>query len=114
MPIRGEASMRSLSSYRAGRRSGRGFTLIELLVVIAVIAILAAILFPVFASVREKARTVSCASNLNQIMKALKMYTMDYTYFPYGNYRVGQITNGNPYWRWHEVLMPYAKNEQIF
>jgi prepilin-type processing-associated H-X9-DG protein len=64
--------------------------------------------------VREKARSVSCASNLNQIMKALKMYTMDYTFFPYGNYRVGQITNGNPYWRWHELLMPYVKNEQIF
>ncbi|NCP29930.1 MAG: prepilin-type N-terminal cleavage/methylation domain-containing protein, partial [Armatimonadetes bacterium] len=48
-------------------RSRRGFTLIELLVVIAIIAILAAILFPVFARAREKARQASCASNLKQI-----------------------------------------------
>ncbi|NCO35313.1 MAG: prepilin-type N-terminal cleavage/methylation domain-containing protein [Armatimonadetes bacterium] len=48
----------------------RGFTLIELLVVIAIIAILAAILFPVFARAREKARTASCQSNLKQLMMA--------------------------------------------
>jgi prepilin-type N-terminal cleavage/methylation domain-containing protein/prepilin-type processing-associated H-X9-DG protein len=56
----------------------RGFTLIELLVVIAIIAILAAILFPVFARAREAARKTSCASNLNQIGKAMMMYTQDY------------------------------------
>jgi prepilin-type N-terminal cleavage/methylation domain-containing protein/prepilin-type processing-associated H-X9-DG protein len=95
-------------------RSRSAFTLIELLVVIAIIAILAAILFPVFAQVREKARTTSCNSNLGQIMKAMKMYVIDNEYFPYGNYRVGQITNGQPYWRWHEVLQPYVKNEGIF
>lgn len=55
-----------------------GFTLIELLVVIAIIAILAAILFPVFAQAREKARGASCISNLKQIMLALKMYGQDY------------------------------------
>ncbi len=55
-----------------------GFTLIELLVVIAIIAILAAILFPVFARAREKARQTSCASNLKQISTAFLMYVQDY------------------------------------
>ena len=55
-----------------------GFTLIELLVVIAIIAILAAILFPVFAKAREKARGAACASNTKQIGTALQMYTQDY------------------------------------
>lgn len=63
------------------------FTLIELLVVIAIIAILAAILFPVFAQAREKAREASCISNMKQISLALKMYAQDYdeTFFTPGN-----------------------------
>src|ERR687883_602422 len=54
------------------------FTLIELLVVIAIIAILAAILFPVFAQARAKARQTACLSNLKQIGTGLMMYTQDY------------------------------------
>lgn len=65
-------------------QSRSGFTLIELLVVIAIIAILAAILFPVFAQAREKARSASCLSNTKQLGLGLVMYVQDYDEtFPY-------------------------------
>jgi prepilin-type N-terminal cleavage/methylation domain-containing protein/prepilin-type processing-associated H-X9-DG protein len=71
-----------------GRRPRKGFTLIELLVVIAIIAILAAILFPVFAQAREKARAISCISNLKQINLAILQYQQDYDeYLPNGLFR---------------------------
>src|SRR5438132_5762988 len=63
---------------RMRRSSNTGFTLIELLVVIAIIAVLAAILFPVFARAREKARQTSCLSNQKQIAMAVLMYIDDY------------------------------------
>jgi prepilin-type N-terminal cleavage/methylation domain-containing protein/prepilin-type processing-associated H-X9-DG protein len=81
----------------------RAFTLIELLVVIAIIAILAAILFPVFAQAREKARQATCQSNLKQIGTAILMYVQDYDEcFP--NTGSPDLWQGR-YWRW--PLKPY-------
>ncbi|MFQ6096707.1 MAG: DUF1559 domain-containing protein [Armatimonadota bacterium] len=92
----------------------RGFTLIELLVVIAIIAILAAILFPVFARAREKAKQASCTSNVKQLMLGLLMYASDYDdKFP--NYLWGEGNAGNPNSvTWWGSTYPYVKNVQIF
>ena len=102
------------------RRSA--FTLIELLVVIAIIAILAAILFPVFAKAREKARQSSCASNLKQLQLGLIQYAQDYdqkhayasldtTDAPAAN--GPYLKNGvNRYW-WFDCVSPYLKSRQI-
>lgn len=111
-----------------------GFTLIELLVVIAIIAILAAILFPVFAQARDKARSATCQSNLKQNGSALMMYAQDYD----ETYPFGEVPNtyndwltGKPvvYWAyyanvanpvypdtlmWANSIQPYAKNNKIF
>ncbi|NLO04597.1 MAG: DUF1559 domain-containing protein [candidate division WS1 bacterium] len=94
-------------------KSRYGFTLIELLVVIAIIAILAAILFPVFARAREKARQTSCLSNLKQIGLAEKMYEQDYDEVT-GTYIQNASSSVATDYSWIDLLEPYMKNTQIF
>ena len=92
----------------------RGFTLIELLVVIAIIAILAAILFPVFAKAREKARQSSCLSNVKQMLLGALQYAQDY------DERIPMTGKWNPppagpgFIYWFDAIGPYVKNTQIF
>ena len=89
----------------------RAFTLIELLVVIAIIAILAAILFPVFAQAREKARQTSCLSNLKQTGLGTSMYVQDFDEtFPINLYLGG---SGNCVMTFYQEIQPYQKNSQI-
>jgi len=94
------------------------FTLIELLVVIAIIAILAAILFPVFAQAREKARSISCLSNFKQLGTAFQMYLQDYDEKVLPRYNACPSTGPAPTpdaeTLWDFTIQPYVKNKQIF
>ncbi len=108
----------------------KAFTLIELLVVIAIIAILAAILFPVFAQAREKARQTTCLSNCKQIGLGITMYVNDYDEtFPRNDdciapqripYQPNAVGCSGPYgqrvnhYKWQYWIYPYVKNIQIF
>jgi prepilin-type N-terminal cleavage/methylation domain-containing protein len=99
-------------------RYGRGFTLIELLVVIAIIAILAAILFPVFAQARESARQTTCASNMNQLAKAISMYAADHEQtLPMNRVVLGPGGGGLPNElrrTWAMLIDPYVKNKDVY
>jgi len=99
--------MQRSKCFRNGRSSG--FTLIELLVVIAIIAILAAILFPVFAQAREKARAITCISNLKQVGTGMMMYVQDYdeTLVPWQLESKDEFGFVNSYDR---LIQPYTKN----
>src|SRR5687767_13812947 len=127
----GGVSMRKKKSPRiaGGLANGRtAFTLIELLVVIAIIAILAAILFPVFAQAREKARQTSCLSNCKQIGTATMMYVQDYDEnYPHHNWQATGNPPGGPrdfpmpdgrtyrgHVGWSLQLYPYIKNQQVY
>ncbi|HZP84709.1 MAG TPA: prepilin-type N-terminal cleavage/methylation domain-containing protein [Chthonomonadaceae bacterium] len=92
------------------KRRGNGFTLIELLVVLAVIAILAAILFPVFAQAREKARGIACLSNVKQLGTGTLLYIADYDerfpmWFDYPD-KFDFLTG--------DLIVPYLKSDEIF
>lgn len=109
------------------RSTSKAFTLIELLVVIAIIAILAAILFPVFAQAREKARAAACLSNTKQIATAQMMYMQDYdevvipAHMGYTDQQVGTYSGPGPGngsvadWKrfWHYIIQPYVKNFRL-
>ena len=116
---------RTMRSVQAS--SFKGFTLIELLVVIAIIAILAAILFPVFAQAREKARQTSCLSNMKQQGISILAYSQDYDeLMPQGKVNYPSDWNSNGYvWTvpstssvsgttWGNAIQPYLKSYQVF
>jgi prepilin-type N-terminal cleavage/methylation domain-containing protein/prepilin-type processing-associated H-X9-DG protein len=98
---------------RTRRRDG--FTLIEILVVIAVIAILAALLFPVFAQAREKARQTVCLSNMRQMSSALQMYTQDYSEtLPIHEADADPFMREKVPANWAKDLYPYVKNIRVY
>ena len=90
----------------------KGFTLIELLVVIAILGLLAALLFPVFAKVRESVRRTSCQNNLQQLSLAMNQYVAEND----GRYPIiaYQFVKGGPAFNWQQAIFSYIKSEQVF
>lgn len=99
-------------------RRGKGFTLIELLVVIAIIAILAAILLPVFAQARAKARQATCASNLKQLEMGCIMYASDndqaYPFWQWAHDWAGGDYPNHFQGLWINSIYPYVKNAGVY
>jgi len=101
----------------------KAFTLIELLVVIAIIAILAAILFPVFAKARSKARQTQCINNMKQVSLGITQYVQDYDEtMPHGGEgngdgaALGTSPDGHPVfnnWDWRWMIHPYMKSGAV-
>ena len=100
-------------------RAAHAFSLIELLVVIGIIALIAAILFPVFAQARAKARQTSCLANLKQLGAAFALYQQDFDgCYPYWNWNYSSVTGSRDpnhlETLWFNTLYPYVKNAQVF
>lgn len=113
--------MSNFCAHKKGNSPNKmGFTLIEILVVISIIAILAAILFPVFARVRENARRSSCQSNLKQIGLGLLQYSGDYSdklvraWYGNGHGDYNGGSNAADRYKWMDAIQPYVKSEQVF